>query len=399
MLKTSRRRRLLALRNRLTIIFFLLCISLPAVGGLFGIAGISHFTENRVLKPFPRSVSPPQAFLHGLDDYISDRFGFRPLLISAVNYAKLLMRVSGMPRVAIGHDDWLFYSCDCPGADPPVGVAGVRSYANAFVERARWVASRGAHFTFYVVPAKEALYQEHVPEWMRLKWPHGAAAVLRDALQDQPVDLFYPKGAMLAAEHAGKLYYRYDTHWTPIGALFGAQELIDHLHQLNPAVPAFSLDDYAIETPGPTCIDKYDGSRFDLLVMDGAPALTDTCPQVERKGGWTAKLTPIQANEVAYPNELVYTKNDPSLPTAVFYVDSFGTALQRFAAEYFRRSVFLNPWQQSDVVYTDVAKQFPAELVKEQNPDFVIYLRVETNLFIPTGNPPEVAKFATEPAR
>lgn len=377
------RRRIHGLRNRLVVVIFCLCIAVPPLAGALGIPGAPWFTENRNPHPFPQLGEGPNMFLRGLDDYISDRFGFRPLLISAVNSAKLIL--GGHPNVgiAVGKQGWLYARR---------GVAGllhgpfIQDYAQAFVDRARWSEAQGAHFVFFVVPRKETIYREYVPDWMKPVGPFTFIGSLRSSLRDNLVDVFYPDQALLDAKKEGKIFYRYDTHWTPIGAFIGARELINHLHRRYGMVPQFSEADYQFVSPGPECETKFDGSFFDLLVLEGVAPRNERCPDVMPKGSWKAK---IESNS---RNELVFTKDDPSLPTAVFYIDSFGTPLQKFIAEYFRRVVFVNPWPRY-AVSLNGADQFPVAPVLEAKPDFVVYLRLETYLFVPTGNPPEVARF------
>jgi hypothetical protein len=235
--RLNRRRSSHRVRDRFVIAVFAFCIAAPALVGALGITEIPEFTENRALKSFPKLASGADAFLRGLDGYISDRFGFRPLLITSMNYLKLLMQVPTNRFVVFGKDGWLFSLY----LHQSFKDADVESYARALVERADWVEHRGAQFTIFVVPRKEVLYQEYLPDWMR---PDEATAsstdIFRAALGAQPIDVFYPKEAMLDDKAVAKLFYRYDTHWTSAGAFFGAKALIDHLHERNHSVPVAS---------------------------------------------------------------------------------------------------------------------------------------------------------------
>jgi len=369
------------MRDHLVIAVFAFCIAAPALVGALGITEIPDFTENRALKPFPKLASGADAFLRGLDGYISDRFGFRPFLITSVNYLKLLMQVPSSRFVVFGKDGWLF----SPYPHESFKDAEVKSYARAFVERADWIEHRGAQFTFFVVPKKGDLYREYLPDWIRPEADASGIDVFRAALGAHPIDVFYPKEAMLDDKAMAKLFYRYDTHWTPAGAFFGAKALIDHLHERNHSVPVFAESDYTLDVPGPDCSRKtYDGGRLDLLIVQGAPALSERCPEVARKGGWTTK------EALNSRSEWVYTKDDPSLPTAVFYSDSFGPGLRRIAAEYFRRSVFVHAFADGGLI-----DKFAPAAVKEEKTDIVVYLRTEAGLFGPAENPPEVRNFVS----
>jgi hypothetical protein len=73
--------------------------------------------------------------------------------------------------------------------------------------------------------------------------------------------------------------------------------------------------------------------------------------------------------------------DDPALPKAVVFRDSFGSALIPFLAEHFRRSVYL--WRYD----------FAVDVLEQERPDVVIWLMTSRRLqwYVPF-NPPLPAK-------
>ena len=85
-------------------------------------------------------------------------------------------------------------------------------------------------------------------------------------------------------------------------------------------------------------------------------------------------------------NVYTFTKDDPTLPSIVFYADSYGFPLKQMIAEHFRKAIFVNPFEDERTL----ADEFPTEIIDQAKPDYVIYLRWEHAAFAPADNPPEL---------
>jgi hypothetical protein len=375
-------------RNPIVALTFLLCLFAPGVLGMFHVTGLEQFTERRLLAEPPQFQWDLKKYVNDLDLFVSDHFGLRPLFIASLGFAKLLIGVSANPRVLIGNDGWLFMLCGpCLSRQEVYSQHDVESFATAFIERQLWVEARGSYFTFLIGPRKELVYPEHLPEWSRPVGPDMTIEDLRKAFQLTNMDVVYPIEAMLAAKRTAKLYYRYDTHWTYPGAFVAAKALINHLHERDARVAAFNDDDFTLSDAGYSSA-RYDGGQLDLLTLIGVPFPGERSANIDRRGGWTAKQKGVGS-------AIVYTKDDPSLPTIVVYSDSYGVAMQRFVAEYFRRSVFI------DAVHGPLAAghEFPTALLLAEKPDFFVYVRAEVHIPAPTTNPPELHQPGQAPGK
>ena len=141
------------------IALFITWISLPGPLGAIGVQGIGSYTENRALASFPLKSATSldfRLFTRSFDSYVSDHFGFRSLLIFAVNYSKFQIGVSSNPNVVFGKEGWLFSgggeNIDQYQAQSARNQAAIANWTTLFQERRRWTERLGAHFTLVIAP-------------------------------------------------------------------------------------------------------------------------------------------------------------------------------------------------------------------------------------------------------
>jgi alginate O-acetyltransferase complex protein AlgJ len=387
------------LARRIRIFGFCVALLVPGLLGLFGIRGIEGFVENRSLAEPPWAA--PRGFdllaaMRGFDAWISDNFGLRPLLIYNVARFKLALGDTNGSQVLLGRHGWMFLPALSPLFGeilgiPPVDATTVAKWKTVFEQRQRWVQRQGARFIFAIPPGKALVYPEFLPDWLRQRLVHTRAPWFVDELDGTGIDVLYLKGALLSAKHFGRLYYKFDMHWNFLGSFIGAAAIIDHIHALDRRVRPLSVERYDRQL---LWVDTLHGGLgpLDLGVLVGDPFLRETDERIIRASGWTTtEETVVHGRDT----EFIYTRNAPHLPTLVFIHDSFGYPMRRFIAEHFRRAVFVNPW----LAAKSLADQFPADIIREERPDFVIYMRCEDWLLTPTANPPEVADSPASPAR
>jgi alginate O-acetyltransferase complex protein AlgJ len=377
---------------RLRIIGFCAALVLPGVLAAFGIRGIDGFVENRRLAEPPwsalRAFDVPAA-MHGFDAWIADNFGLRPLLIYSVARLKLALGDSNGSGVLLGRRGWMFLPAFGPlfgeiRGLPPGDASAVVNWKTVFEQRQRWVERQGAKFILVVPPGKALVYPEFLPGWLRNRADRTPPPWFMHTLRGTGIDVLYLKDALLSAKHFGRLYYKSDMHWNFLGSFMGAAAIIDHIHQLDRRVQPLSVDRYDRQLLRVQTLHGGLGP-LDLGLVAGDPFLSETDERIVRASGWTTKEETVVHG---LNTEFIYTKTAPRLPTLVFIHDSFGYPMRRFIAEHFRRAVFVNPWLGAK----SLADQFPADMIKEEKPDFVIYMRCEDWLLTPTANPPEVAQ-------
>jgi hypothetical protein len=258
----------------------------------------------------------------------------------------------------------------------------IEGWKEGYLQRQHWVEQRGPHFLLVIAPQKGTVYPENLPDYAHpLANRTRRNQYLSSTHRLHILDL---TSSMIEAKQAGSLYYKYDTHWNFLGAYFGARAIVNYLHSHFENVPAFNDQQFAL-----TDIDNQtqtfgDEGWYNLGVRIGVPFLKDRDTKIDAKAGWTARLQVTTRRRHMIVNE--FTKNDPTLPSLVIYADSFGYPLKRMIAEHFRKAIFVNPFEDE----TTLADEFPTDIIKEERPDYFIYLRWEHAAFAPLENPPEV---------
>lgn len=408
--------RFTTLTLRLRIALFCVLFFLPGLLGAMGLGGWSSFVENRELASFPWSslhAGEIGATAKGIEAFFSDHFAFRPQLIYAVNRAKLAVSAVSTPIIRREKNGWVFLQDLADYRDPssaqPVEAVllgkkrwmflndltdyrglsitqpiAIENWKKAYIERERWVTRLGARFLLVIAPQKATIYPEFLPRYARRIGAHTRRRDYLDAMTRSSVPVLDLAGPLRAAKGAGQLYYKYDTHWNFLGAYFGAQAIINYLHSLSSKVPSFSDRSFTL-TPLLGQVQTFgDEGWYNLGVRIGVPFLQDQDERIELTGGWTTQLH--ISTERRRMKVYTFTKNDPNLPTIVVYADSFGYPLKQMVAEYFRRAVFVNPFEDEQTP----EDEFPIDIIERERPDYFVYLRWEHGAFAPTGNLPEI---------
>lgn len=384
------------LRSRCLTAVFLAALSVPAVLTLAEVRGPLTLPENRRLAPAPSwqllKTLEFRQFARQVDAYYSDHFTLRSALIVGVDWAKLQLGISSSEHILIGRHGWKYYlessalltdARDKGQFDQRIPA----NYETVFDERSKWVEAQGSHFLFVVMPGKDHIYREYLP-WRLEQLPESKEVnEIIQAVRAGGVDTLYLRDAELAAKAAGRLYYKNDSHWNPLGALYGAAAIIKHLKRVDDRLP--DLDPLAYEVTWRRSQTRSDGLPFDAGIVLGFPFLSEQVPTVSAPQGWhTAKSSQL-VNDGGRPQPYaihIFEQNAPQLPTLLLLGDSFSPFMYQPLAEQFRRAVFVNPWEP----YTGCEATFPIDIIRREHPTFVIVERLEAGLKTPTANPAEI---------
>jgi alginate O-acetyltransferase complex protein AlgJ len=373
---TRQRRERMATGGPLLVALFLIAISLPLAANLAGVDGADPGAENRELAAFPHldgTRASIAAFPANFGLWFDDHFGFRSDLVRWYGETRLfVLGVSPSAAVVKGRDGWFFYGDDkaiedYASADPMTPDALANWHA-AIVRAHDWLRARGIAYVFTIAPDKHVIYGEEMPPTLARLGDVSRADQLFAALQDTglAVDV---RAALFEAKRGERIYHRTDTHWNERGGLVAYQRIIDAVRMRVPATPpAWRREDFE-------SVDRI-VEGLDLAGMMGLTrVLRETnLTLVPRRPRRARVLEPAGAEPTAEEGRLVTEIDDPSLPRAVIFRDSFVSPLVPFLSEHFRRAVYL--WQ----------NDFDAGVVDKEAPDIVIQEIVGRHLynFIPS---------------
>ncbi len=337
--------------NRMLAILFVLVISLPLAANLAGIDGADPGAENRELATWK----------DGVGAWFGDHFGFRSTLVRWYGETRLFgLGVSPSAAVVVGRDGWFFYADDKAIEDYAnaelMTEAGIANWREAVLRARNWLQARGIAYVFTVAPDKHALYAEEFPADIARIHDMSRADQLFVALQDTGLAVD-ARPALFGAKQHERVYQQTDTHWNDRGALVAYQQIINAVRARVPSTPpAWTRHDF---TPTERVVEG-----MDLAGMMGLTrALREVdFPLVPSRPRRARVIEPAGAGPTDEEGRLVTEIDDPSLPRAVIFRDSFVSRLVPFLSEHFSRAVYL--WQ-NDFDAAEVLKEHPDVVIQE----------------------------------
>ncbi len=351
-------------------------ISLPLAANLAGRDGADRGAENRELAAFPQidgSWASVAAFGPGLSDWFDDHFGFRSTLVRWYGESRLFMLgVSPSAAVVKGADGWFFYGDDKSVEDyaevDPLTPEALANWREAVLRARDWLGARGIAYVFTVAPDKHVVYAEEMPATILRVGDLSRTDQLLTALQDTglAVDV---RPALFGAKASERIYQQTDTHWNDRGAFVAYEQIITAVRARVPGTPpAWTRDDFEPVERNVEGLDLAGMMGLKRVLREVDLTLAPRRPRRARV------LEPAGAAPTDEEGRIVTEIDDPSLPRAVIFRDSFVSRLVPFLSEHFSRAVYL--WQ----------NDFDADAVTKEHPDVVIQQIVGRHLynFIPS---------------
>lgn len=351
---------------------FLVLISLPLVLQVFLGRETDIPEEKRAERPPPPlrlNLRTLHEYPPRFEAYFSDHFRLRKSMVRAHHWAKLLLfRDSPSDAVILGKNGWLFYNGIAKNdGDPLADYRGTRPLTEAqclrFIQavqaRVSWAEQRGSHYMLVVVPNKEMVYSEYMPDRFHPVSMEEPLSQLESRLSRIPnlcfIDL---RPAMRDAATRHRVYAMTDTHWNQQGAFLAYEAIMRAVQSRCPGVVPHTQDEFVILHQ-----DDRGGDLAGLLALSdrliepSAPVFHPRFPS----SSWQVPGHDADNQE--------WIAESPELPTAVVFHDSFGNALIPFLKGHFRRIWFRN-----------VAEDFDQALMEKVKPQVVMTVLAERNL-------------------
>lgn len=361
---------------------FVLATALPLAGIAVLPASFQPAIENRLPAPPPSLVMAKlEEFPRAFEQWFGDRFAFRQELIRAATLGKLRLGVSPSKKVMVGKDGWLFYRGE--NALPqfrrqlPFGSEELSAWTATLEARRAWLAERGIAYLVVLPPNKETVYPDLMPDELTRERRSSRLDQLLEHLEDHSgVETLDLRTALDTARRRERVYAVTDTHWNDAGAFVASQAITGRLHERFPGVVPLSRDATTttrLSTPGGD--------------LSGLMAVTD---DVREPGHVVVTVARPRSRPVdpgvaiaprTAPHELPLARevDDPSLPSALVFKDSFMNQVAPFLSESLRRSVYL------------AGHDFDRVSIRREHPDVVIEEFLERYLMLGApSNPPDL---------
>lgn len=199
--------------------------------------------ENRLLTTLPAVLQSPLRELPArLNDFLADNSPFRYQLVvldASIDY--LLFGSSQSDQVLPGKDGWLFYRSGPTAAQPLASCQGLdcinddeRTLAEASAglqilhDRLEEV---GCTLVLDLTPGKDRIYREYLPDGYPLVNEENRTDRFAAYMASHTtVAVNWRYAELRSRARLGQpLYYKADTHWTPVGALVGLDGVFEAL--------------------------------------------------------------------------------------------------------------------------------------------------------------------------
>lgn len=220
------------LLDRIVSVGFVVALFIPAIALAAGIRPDD-------LEGRPRATLPPldarslgeSSTYAAIDRWFADRFPGRNEAVgahAAIDYG--VLGGSTTQNVVVGRNGWLFTRTELE----PVCDFTAEQVLGALDRTAAALAERGMDMRLIVPPDKHTIHPEHVISGSGLG--EACSDQRRAAMQagmaarsDHAIEIWTSIAARHAADPATPLYFKQDTHWTPLGAVIATRALVESL--------------------------------------------------------------------------------------------------------------------------------------------------------------------------
>jgi alginate O-acetyltransferase complex protein AlgJ len=360
--------------DNLLVILFLLFLITPALAHVMGWKGWATLHENRRLAIPPTEDDPIEEWPAKLEAYYDDQFGFRADLVRL--NALLLRKYLRAPDrdVMVGRDGWTFYTGQRIFEDffgkSQFSQAELQRWKSHLESRQAQLARAGARYIFVIVPDKNTIYPEFLPNYIRENRGTSRLQQLNGYLQEtgSPVELLDLHQALAQAKGQGNLYYAQDAHWNGRGFFAGYQTICERLARWFPSIRPQRLGvDYKVITQ------PWGLGDWSLM---GLPEENLRYPSdfLVSLGTQRARKAPVpfpaELPESPDPLRTPYYREGPGQNSLLIFHDSFmrvGTYIMEDVplAEHFARTLMVG-MQPSDAEVQLISNKFHPDVVIEE---------------------------------
>ncbi len=352
------------------VLSFILILLIPNLDTLFEL-DTTKISEKRKLSEKPElTYKGINEFPTQFEAYFNDNFGFRKTMISINSIIKIrLFKISpNRDRAIVGDDGCLFiWNNDIRKSylnNNPFSEENLKVYGNNFIEMKQYASDKDKLFVTSIYPNKHTIYEEKIPSKIRAlkKTKRKRIDQIFEFLEKNDIPNIDHRTTLLSKKAKRMLYFKNDTHWNSLGAFYAYQGLLNKISSIHDSVTKpLSLKDYKI-IPS----EHKKGDLLDLLGIDNRSGIfIDTTYRfIPNK-----KLSVSRNNnEYGRSSTIITNTNSGNNLTALFFGDSYTYKLLQFLQIHFKKTVFIK-----NITLN-------RELIKEINPDIVVYGILERNL-------------------
>jgi hypothetical protein len=164
-----------------------------------------------------------------IDGFLKDHFGLRHAMIQAHHDLTKPMLGFGGSEVLTGRDGRMFYLGDDlvrQSAGLVVRDERVAETVAMLVAMRDDLRKRGIKFLVASPPNSATIYNDDLPAWAENKGRRTEYDMFLAELARQGIQMVDLRPALMAVKAQDKAYFRYDSHWTAVGAIAGFNAVV-----------------------------------------------------------------------------------------------------------------------------------------------------------------------------
>ncbi|KAA0969010.1 hypothetical protein FPY71_15780 [Aureimonas fodinaquatilis] len=320
--------------------------------------------ENRVLAEAPAVPASLRGIVHfpqELNSYIEDQFPPRRFAISGLNFLRYHLRYSGVPRVIVGPNGWLFYDIAATFAYqqgiPNLSESETERLVSGVVAYDRQLQENGRRFYVMAAPVKSSAFPQEVPNWLEMSEVDAARVAKAFADANEQNRFIYPVQEVQSTDELS--YSPNDTHWNYYGAYAAYEKLIETIAKEVPAVGAPA----PMETPDTASVPAAAIPRDLALMLGIANWVSGSHPSKVTFPPHDPARTTFLSERTDWAAAQVWETDAPSGLTLLLVRDSFSTEMLPLLKSHFSKLVIAHL---DDGFLRD-------DLIEQYDPDVVVF--------------------------
>lgn len=254
-----------------------------------------------------------------------------------------------------GYDNWIIYTGENSLNDyqntHPFTADKIKSIRKRLKNLCATTTKNDIKLLILIPPNKNTIYPEYmpaeIPQINKKSRLDQVMSVWENTDDCQVIDL---RNTLLEAKTKNKVYNSTDSHWTDYGAFLAYKQLAQIFRYDFPSVKVRSISDYELRSV------IFHG---DLTSTFGYFDVQESAVRFEPAFEINYIVRTFDTSPGIRDTVITYA-DDPTLPVAIIYRDSFFTALIKFVAENFREAYYF--W----------SYKIDFEAVKANKPDYLI---------------------------
>lgn len=193
--------------------------------------------ENRYLAEKPMlSKSNYREYSMQYETYFNDHLPYRNLLVRNMNLLKYFVFQENVGQVINGKEGWLFYSganaINCYKRNSYFDEAYMQKLTDNLIKIDNSMKEQGIQFVVLLLPNKEEIYDEYMPDYyIKPDQPNRTDVLVDYIVQHSDIKIVYPKEELRSEKDNYQLYFKYDTHYNCLGAFVAYEQILDTLEK------------------------------------------------------------------------------------------------------------------------------------------------------------------------